>query len=139
MNPWQLFWAPQFYFPFGGSVAQRIEPNTNWFFGSIQPGAGDAVIEQKAFAIASYGKQLGLITEILLDVVERAEPITAEGQKALKDLRKIRTAIEGLKDQNIDMLIADVESKVNRIRKRDKAKAQELSNKISNQLNEPDA
>ena len=139
MNPWQLFWAPQFHFPFGGSVAQRIEPNTNWFFGSIQPGAGDGAVEQKAFEIASYGKQLGLITEILLDVVERAEPITTEGQKALKDLRTIRTAIEGLKDQNIDMLIADVESKVNRIRKRDKAKAQELSNKISNQLNEPDA
>ena len=139
MNPWQLFWAPQFHFPFGGSVAQRIEPNTNWFFGSIQPGAGDAVVEQQAFEIASYGKQLGLITEILLDVVGRAEPITAEGQKALEDLRKIRTAIEGLKDQNTDMLVADVESKVNRIRKRDKAKAQELNRKISNQLNEPDA
>ena len=139
MNPWQLFWAPQFHFPFGGSVAQRIEPNTNWFFGSIQPGAGDAAVEQKAFEIASYGKQLGLITEILLDIVERAEPITAEGRKALKDLRKIRTAIEDLKDQNVDTLAADVVSKVARIKKRDKEKAQELNKKISNQLNEPDA
>ena len=139
MNPWQLFWAPQFHFPFGGSVAQRIEPNTNWFFGSIQPGAGDAAVEQKAFEIASYGKQLGLITEVLLDIVERTEPTTTEGRKALKDLQKIRTAIEVLKDQNIDILAADVESKVKKIRKRNKAKAEELNKKISKQLDEPDA
>ena len=37
MNPWFFFWAPQLTMPFGGSVAQRIEPDTRWFFGGISP------------------------------------------------------------------------------------------------------
>ena len=35
MYPWLWFWAPQFHFPFSGSVAQRIEPDTRWFFDGI--------------------------------------------------------------------------------------------------------
>jgi hypothetical protein len=37
----------------------------------IRPSAGDAEIEAKAFSIASYGKQLGLITEVLVDLAEQ--------------------------------------------------------------------
>ena len=139
MNPWQLFWAPQFHFPFGGSVAQQIEPNTNWFFGAIRPEAGDAVIEQQAFGIASYGKQLGLITDVLLDIAQRAELQTAEGRKALDALRTIRAKIEILKDENLDALAADVEQKVKRIGKRSHAKARDLNAKLGRQLNESDA
>ena len=40
MNPWFFFWAPQLTMPFGGSVAQRIEPDTTWFFNGIAPTAG---------------------------------------------------------------------------------------------------
>jgi hypothetical protein len=139
MNPWQLFWAPQFHFPFGGSVAQQIEPNTNWFFGAIRPEAGDAVIEQQAFGIASYGKQLGLITDVLLDIAQRAELQTAEGRKALDALRTIRAKIEILKDENLDALAADVEQKVKRIGKRSHAKARDLNAKLGRQLNDSDA
>ncbi len=139
MNPWQLFWAPQFHFPFGGSVAQQIEPNTNWFFGAIRPEAGDAVIEQQAFGIASYGKQLGLITDVLLDIAQRAELQTAEGRKALDALRTIRAKIEILKDENLDALAADVEQKVKRIGKRSHVKARDLNTKLGRQLNDSDA
>ena len=112
MNPWQLFWAPQFHFPFGGSVAQRIEPNTNWFFGTIQPGAGDGVIEKKAFEIASYGKQLGVITDLLLDLAAITKPSTEEGERALDTLRDIRKKIEELKLQDLDATAADIETAV---------------------------
>ena len=139
MNPWQLFWAPQFHFPFGGSVAQRIEPNTNWFFGAIQPGAGDGVIEKKAFEIASYGKQLGVITELLLDLAETTKPSTEEGERALDTLRDIRKKIEELKLQDLDATTADIESKMRRVRKKSKSKAAALEQKLIQQRNEPDA
>ena len=139
MNPWQLFWAPQFHFPFGGSVAQRIEPNTNWFFGTIQPGAGDGVIEKKAFEIASYGKQLGVITELLLDLAETTKPSTEEGERALDTLRDIRKKIEELKLQDLDATTADIESKMRRVRKKSKSKAAALEQKLIQQRNEPDA
>ena len=70
MYPWLWFWAPQLHLPWSGNVAQRIDPNTRWFFQGIDPSAGDADIEEKAFSVASYGRQLGLITEILIEVAE---------------------------------------------------------------------
>ena len=139
MNPWQLFWAPQFHFPFGGSVAQRIEPNTNWFFGAIQPSAGDGVIEKKAFEVASYGKQLGLITDLLLDLAEGSKPNSDEGKRALDTLKDIRKKIEELKLQDLDATVADVESKMRRVRKKSKSKAEALEKKLLQQRNESDA
>ena len=68
MFPWLWHWAPQVHLPWSGDVAQRIAPATHWFFQGIQPGAGHPRIEEEAFDVASYGKQLGLITELLLDL-----------------------------------------------------------------------
>jgi hypothetical protein len=105
MNPWFFFWAPQLTMPFGGSVAQRIEPDTQWFFNGIPPTAGDPAIERKAFDVASYGRQLGLITEVLVDLAGQTPPKTAKGQKSLKRLRDIQLRIEQVKEQDaIDAL-----------------------------------
>jgi len=139
MNPWLIFWAPQLHFPFGGSVAQRIEPNTSWFFGSIAASAGDAVIEQKAFEVASYGRQLGLITEILLDIAEQAPPQTAAGQAAMKRLQDIRAEIETLKEQDADSLVRDIETKVARVKQKHKTKAAALRRKLEAALSDDDA
>ena len=100
--PWFWFWMPQFqfpaiHFPFSGAVAQRIEPNTNWFFDSIRPWAGDGRIEQQAFDVASYGRQLGLITDLLLDLADQQQPDSPQGREALARLAAIRAQIETLK------------------------------------------
>ena len=105
MHPWFFFWAPQVTLPFGGSVAQRIEPDTRWFFNGIAPTAGDPTIERKAFDVATYGRQLGLITEVLVDLAAQTPPTTAKGQKSLKRLREIQLRIEQVKEQDgIDAL-----------------------------------
>jgi hypothetical protein len=98
--PWFWFWMPQFqfpavHFPFSGAVAQRIEPN--WFFDSIRPWAGDGQIEQRAFDIASYGRQLGLITDLLLDLAAQQSPDTPAGREAQLRLAEIRARIDALK------------------------------------------
>ena len=114
MNPWIFFWSPQFYFPWSGDVAQRIAPNTKWFSELIKPGAGDPEIEEKAFYVASYGKQLGIIAEVLIDLAEQAEFKTPEAQKAFAQLKAINAEVEKLKQQtryeSVDSLIASIET-----------------------------
>lgn len=97
MYPWLWLWSPQIHFPWSGSVAQDIHPDTNWFTAHIQGGAGDADVERGAFAVASYGKQLGLITEVLLAVAEQQAALAPEADAALDRLRKIKTAIDAIK------------------------------------------
>lgn len=95
MFPWLWQWSPQFHFPLSGSVAQRIDPDA--FFGAIPPWAGNGEMEQKAFEVASYGRQLGLITELLLDLAAQQPPTTPAGRKARARLAEIQARIEALK------------------------------------------
>ncbi len=112
MYPWLWFWAPQLHFPWSGSVAQRIEPTTDWFFAGINPGAGNSRIEQKAFDVASYGKQLGLITEILIDLADRARPTSELAGRSLERLKRIREEIERIKTAEYSSQALDVEAQV---------------------------
>jgi hypothetical protein len=60
-------------FPWSGDVIQDIEPQTSWFFGSIAPEAGDGRIERHiALDIASYGKQLSALLDVVHDLVQDA-------------------------------------------------------------------
>ena len=101
MNPWLWFWAPQFHFPFSGSVAQRIEPD---FFSNIRPEAGNGDVEKQIVDVASYGRQLGLITEVLLsrtstDVVPPEQAARSEAR-----LEEVYREIEAVKCRNKDKL-----------------------------------
>jgi len=117
MFPWFWFWAPQVHLPFSGSVAQRIEPDTNWFFGAIAPEAGDGRIEQKAFAVASYGRQLGLVAEVLIDLAEQQPPRTAKGRDALARLKEIQARIEDLKDSTYEEELLELQARIQKIRR----------------------
>jgi hypothetical protein len=112
MFPWFWTWAPQLHLPLSGDVAQRIDPSA--WFAAIPPEAGNGHIEQQACAVASYGKQLGLITELLLDVAQQAAPRSAQGQQALRQLQAIRDEIEGLKlssyTQQADALVQQAQA-----------------------------
>ena len=114
MYPWLFFWAPQLYFPWSGDVTQRISPNTNWFSDLIQPGAGDPEIEEKAFGIASYGKQLGIIAEVLIDMADSSELKSPESRKALEQLKTISAEVNSLKtrvaQERVDKLFAELET-----------------------------
>jgi hypothetical protein len=117
MNPWFFLWAPQLTMPFGGSVAQRIQPDTNWFFAGIPPSAGDPKIEREAFEVASYGRQLGLITELLADLAAQTPPATAQGKKALKRLRDIQQRIEQVKEHDAIDALEQIDALLERLKK----------------------
>lgn len=117
MFPWFFFWAPQLTMPFGGSVTQRIAPETEWFFAGIPPQAGDPQIERKAFEVATYGRQLGLITEVLLDLAAQQPPTTAQGRKSLQRLREIQQRIEQVKEQDAIDALEQIDGLLSRLAK----------------------
>lgn len=139
MYPWLFFWAPQLHLPFGGSVAQRIEPNTNWFFDSIANTAGNPTIERKAFEVASYGRQLGLITEVLLDLAAKAPPGSEEGQQSLARLRDIQSKIEGIKQRDADELAQEVHALVGALKLRHRDKFPKIRRDIERALADGEA
>lgn len=118
MVPWLWLWAPQVQLPWSGNVVQDIEPTTTWFFDGIKPGAGNASIEEKAFAVASYGKQLGLLTEVLIELAEKNLGATARSAKALAELKRIQAEIEKIKEVEYDAELRDIETRIAAVRRR---------------------
>ncbi len=100
MYPWFWFWAPQIHLPFSGSVAQEIAPDTDWFFDSIRPEAGNGDVEKKIFEVASYGRQLGLITEVLLALADGETVDRETAAQSLERLKQIQREVEDVKRTN---------------------------------------
>lgn len=137
MFPWLWFWAPQVHFPWSGSVAQHIAPDTDWFFGAIPPGAGDARIEQQAFGVASYGRQLGLITEVLLELAQQAPKASARAKESIERLKQIQAAIEGIKATECESVADTLAEQVRHIQRQGGARAKALEARLRPLLESP--
>jgi hypothetical protein len=137
MVPWLWFWAPQVHFPWSGSVAQHIAPDTDWFFGAIPPDAGDARIEQQAFGVASYGRQLGLITEVLLELAQQAPKTSARARASIERLKQIQAAIEDIKATECERVADTLAEQVRRIQRQGGARAKALETRLRPLLERP--
>jgi hypothetical protein len=135
-NPWQTVWAPNVNFPWSGSVAQKIEPNTSWFFGAIDPDAGDARMEKKAFEKASYGRQLGLITEILIELAKESTKIDSSEGSPLFRLTEIKDAIDEIKKNEASSTADNIEERLKWLKKTNKLEYELLSSKIRSILSD---
>ena len=100
MYPWNWMWSPQFHFPLSGSLVQDISPDTSWFFGAIRPEAGVGRLEQQIFESASYGKQLGLILDVLLPLVGEGALDSPQAKKSVAELKQLYRKIEKIKTDN---------------------------------------
>jgi hypothetical protein len=130
MYPWIWLWAPRIQMPWSGSVAQDIDPSLSWFFGGIKPAAGNAKIEAQAFSVASYGKQLGLITEVLMELAETHLPSTAKSSNSLSELKRIRAEIEKIKEVQYGDELKDLEARVRAIQRKGGTRAADLQAKL---------
>ena len=108
MLPWLWLYAPQISWPLSGAVTEAI--STDAFFRGIKPGAGVPAVEQQVFEQASYGKQLGWLTDLLVAAVDPAALRSPEAQAALVSLKKLRAKVEQIKSAHrqdrIDAAIA---------------------------------
>ena len=100
MLPWYWVWAPTFHWPFGGNVSQDIEPNTNWFFDAIPARAGKGAIEKKVFETASYGRQLGVMMDVLVELADHASWPTPEAQERYVRLKTLCETIRKVKEEH---------------------------------------
>ncbi|MBA5685872.1 hypothetical protein [Rugamonas apoptosis] len=132
MYPMLWFWSPQLHFPWSGGVAQQI--GLDRFFDAIPPKAGDGEIEHKAFDVASYGRQLGWISEILLDLAATHPPKSDDGRKALARLTEANRKIQQLKpDRGTDghaMTAQDIEDAIVKLRGRDGEQFRQLGERL---------
>jgi len=139
MFPWLWFWAPQVHFPWSGAVSQDIRPHTTWFSDLIPPGSGNARIEQQAFAVASYGRQLGLITELLIELAERGGPLSPEAQKSLERLCEIRAEIDVIKATEYGATAARLADEVRAVQARGGAEFEQLARRLRPMLGQDGA
>ena len=139
MVPWLWFWAPQIHFPWSGSVAQNIEPSVSWFSDLIKPAAGNPQIEAKAFGIASYGKQLGLITEVLIELTESTTVKAPQAAKSLQRLKKIKADIDAMKVVEYDAAAASLAAQVEAAGRRGGAEYESLVRRLLPLLKQPTA
>lgn len=139
MYPMQWFWAPQLHFPWSGGVAQQIELDR--FFDAIPPEAGDGKIERKAFDVASYGRQLGWISEVLLDLAKTAPPSSSQAREALQNLVEANEQIQHIKraeDADRHVMTAQyIEDAIVKLRTRDGEQFRQLSERLLPLLQTP--
>lgn len=92
MLPWL---QSNFNFPLSGHVTQKIEPD--WFFDTIEPEVGDSEIEKEVFfKVASYGRQIGMLTEALLSIADELK-LNSEHIKTLSKLKELQAKVEAIK------------------------------------------
>lgn len=139
MYPMQWFWAPQLHFPWSGGVAQQIELDR--FFDAIPPAAGDGKIERKAFDVASYGRQLGWISEVLLDLAKTAPPSSSsQAREALQNLVEANEEIQRIKlagEADRAMTAQTIEDAIVALRTRDGEQFRQLSERLLPLLQAP--
>ncbi|GAB3759903.1 hypothetical protein GCM10028796_07600 [Ramlibacter monticola] len=93
MFPWFWLWSPHYHL-----FNQNVQPQTDWIFGNIAPRAGNAATEQRIHeSVASYGRQLGLITEVLLGIADPESIGPEQASQSLERLKTIRAEIEQVK------------------------------------------
>ncbi|HEX5737529.1 MAG TPA: hypothetical protein VFY22_03390, partial [Hydrogenophaga sp.] len=111
---------------------------TDWFFDGIDASAGDGRIERQAFEVATYGRQLGLLTEVLVALADQTPPRSEAALKSLKRLKAIKAEIEEIKTKDAVALVHDVELALERLRQHHPAEYERLGGRMQLRLTRPD-
>ncbi|MBH0238878.1 hypothetical protein [Methylobrevis albus] len=126
------FWPTEIKFPGSDYNRQTIAPLTNWASPTINYTSyqGDPRIEERVVAdVASFGRQLGIISEAVLEL--------ADGDtsgKAVDRLREIVARIDTIKQQNSRVLEERAEEAFAAFLRADPAAAAELLEMMQQKL-----
>ncbi len=108
-------WLNLFKSPLSGDVTQDISPVTSWWSPQIELNfAGNRPIENAVVRdVASYGKQLGIITDVLLQLTKE------ETGEAVDQLRKLAADVEAIKQQHLAASISTLKTGLVKLRSED--------------------
>lgn len=122
------FWPFDLYLPFSGAT-QSINPG--WFNTTITY-AGDAQIESRVISdVASYGKQIGILSEALLELAGA----DAHGE-AVERLRTVVAEIEAIKRRHRERIADRVTDALQSLERLEPAKADLLLDEIERRISE---
>jgi hypothetical protein len=120
--------TPSYMWPFSlfapGNLTQPILPG--WSFGNVTVNyAGNADIEKDVVEdVASYGKQLGIITDVVLELAGNRP---AKKGEPLWQLREIAAKVKEIKEQHKRSLSDDASDAMAKLAKGNKAEAQRIA------------
>ncbi len=135
MYPWLWYWNPQLNLPLSGHVAQQFD--LRQLLRTMPSHAGDGAIEGDVVSdVASYGKQIGWLTDILLDEVKEIKDKPAEKGSPLEALRTTREKIEEIK-KRYRPTAASICKDVKDLQDRDSEEFQQLRKQLLELLQQP--
>ena len=133
-NPWVWNFEPHIQYP---GLAQNIAPATNWFSQMIPSDPRRAGIEEKAVAVASYGQQLGLISELLLALAgQPGVKLDKQATEAQDRLREVVRKIETIKHREQQAGLRNAPERLRDLKDRDPAAYDELKMRLLAVFNE---
>jgi hypothetical protein len=115
-------------------VAQEIEPTTKWFFGLIEPESGISRIEEKAFKLATYGRQLGLITELLLDIASKSNELSVQARESKARLEILRSRIENVKQEEYREIFKELIERLSKLKQASPENFKTIESKLASLL-----
>ena len=122
MNPWLVPWWNIFKAPLSGNVTQEIAPVTSWLSPQLEVNfAGNPKLEAKVISdVASYGKQLGILTEAVLEI--------SEGKKgdAVKKLKALTKQVEALKQAHEKQQELNLKQELDKLKQQDPSSFKKL-------------
>jgi hypothetical protein len=107
MNTRLFPWLGFFNWPLSGDVKQDINPVTSWMSPHMEFNfAGDREIESTIVSeVASYGKQLGILSEALLEISNGTK---GDAVNRLKNLVDQVQAVKQRYDEGLEMKVKSV-------------------------------
>ncbi len=127
MNPWINPWLSLFKSPWSGDVIQDISPVTSWWSPQFEFNfAGNKKVESEVVSnVASYGRQLGILTEAVLEL--------AAGDKgdAVKSLEALAKEIEVIKTKHSATLSKQLRSDLMDLKLKDRDAFDHLIDEVS--------
>ena len=124
MNPWLFPWWGSFKGPLSGNVTQDINPITSLLSPQLEFNfAGNSKIESEIVAdVASFGKQLGILSEAVLELSEGNSGI------AITKLKDLSVKIEKVKLKHKNELDRKIRDGLDQLQQQDPKMLQQLLN-----------
>ncbi|MDJ0929870.1 hypothetical protein [Breoghania sp.] len=123
-----FFWPTEVKFPRAGGNFQNISPTSGWFSTTVNYKGSPEIENRVAEEVASNGKQLGAITEALLELANEKK-----GEK-LERLRSMHKEIVKIKERTTAEMCREAQETFEALADRNKAKAKQLAEQMLEKL-----